>query len=130
MPVPCFSEYSLLMMSDEIFLQFFNRLFRFLNPFRFMREIDFENIIGVIVTFILGMTALYAFFAGLFRLNLGGADVKKTGTSNYITGYSFREFRYCFCFSDWIPACRMESLIHSMHIRVSGSFYLSVLSTS
>lgn len=79
----------LLMMSDEIFLQVFNRLFRFLNPFRFMREIDFGNIIGVIVTFIFGMTALYAFFAGLFRLNLGGADVKKTGTSNYITGITF-----------------------------------------
>ena len=79
----------LLMMSDEIFLQVFNRLFRFLNPFRFMRKIDFGNIIGVIVTFIFGMTALYAFFAGLFRLNLGGADVKKTGTSNYITGITF-----------------------------------------
>ena len=79
----------LLMMSDEIFLQIFRRLFSFLNPLRFMRKIDFGNIIGVVFTFLFGMTALYAFFAGLFRLNLGGTDQKKPGSSNYVTGITF-----------------------------------------
>ena len=79
----------LLMMSDEIFSQIFSNIFRFLNPFRFMREIDFGNIIGVIFTFLFGTIALYAFFAGLFRLNLGGTDHKKPGSSNYITGITF-----------------------------------------
>ena len=79
----------LLMMSDEIFLQILSTIFSFLNPFRFMQKIDFGNIIGTAVTFIFGMTALYAFFAGLFSLNLGGRDVKKAGNSNYITGITF-----------------------------------------
>ena len=79
----------LLMMSDEIFLQIFNRLFRFLNPFRFMRNIDFGNMIGIVFTFLFGTASLYAFFAGLFKMNLGGTDVKKAGSSNYITGITF-----------------------------------------
>ncbi len=79
----------LLMMSDEIFLQLFNRFFRFLNPFHLFVEIDFGNIIGVIFTFFFGMLSLYSFFAGLFRMNLGGADRKKPGSSNYITGITF-----------------------------------------
>lgn len=79
----------LLMMSDEIFLQVFSSIFRFMDPFRFIREIDFGNIIGAAVTFIFGMTAFYAFFAGLFRTDLGETDVKKQGSSNYITGITF-----------------------------------------
>ena len=79
----------LLMMSDKIFLQIFNSLFRFLNPFRFMRNIDFGNIIGIVFTFLFGMVSLYAFFAGLFKMNLGGTDVKKPGSSNYVTGITF-----------------------------------------
>lgn len=79
----------LLMMSDEIFSQIFSNIFRFLNLFRFMEKIDFGNIIGVIFTFLLGTIALYAFFAGLFRLNLGGTDHKKQGSSNCITGITF-----------------------------------------
>ena len=79
----------LLMMSDKIFLQIFNGLFQFLNPFQFMRNIDFGNIIGIAFTFLFGMASLYAFFAGLFKMNLGGKDVKKTGSSNYITGITF-----------------------------------------
>ena len=79
----------LLMMSDEIFLQVFNRLFRFLNPFHFMRNIDFGNMIGIVFTFLFGMVSLYAFFAGLFKMNLGGIDVKKPGSSSYITGITF-----------------------------------------
>ena len=79
----------LLMMSDEIFLHIFGSLFRFLNPLHFIREIDFANIFGVILTFLFGMTALYAFFAGLFRMNLGGKARRETGSTNYITGITF-----------------------------------------
>lgn len=79
----------LLMMSDEIFSQVFNRLFSFLNPFHLLREIDFGNIFGIIFTFLFGMISLYAFFAGLFKMNLGGKDEKKPGSSNYITGITF-----------------------------------------
>ena len=59
----------LLMMSDKIFLQIFN--------------------IGIVFTFLFGMVSLYAFFAGLFKMNLGGTDVKKPGSSNYVTGITF-----------------------------------------
>lgn len=79
----------LLMTSDEIFSQIFSRFFKFLNPFYFMNEIDFGNVIGVILTFCFGMIAFYAFFAGLFTMNLGGTDQRKKGCSNYITGITF-----------------------------------------
>ena len=35
------------------------------------------------------MAALYAFFAGLFKMNLGGKDERKPGKSNYVTGITF-----------------------------------------
>lgn len=79
----------LLMMSDEIFSQIFSRFFTFMNPFYLMNKIDFGNIIGVIITSFFGMIVFYAFFAGLFTLNLGGTDQKKHGYSNYITGITF-----------------------------------------
>lgn len=79
----------LLMMSDEIFLHIFNSFFRFLNPFNFIWKIDVSNIIGVICTFLFGTAALYAFFAGLFRMNLGGKEERKPGNSNYVTGITF-----------------------------------------
>ena len=79
----------LLMMSDEIFLQVFNRLFRFLNPFHFMRNIDFGNMIGIVFTFLFGMVSLYAFFAGLFKMNLTRYLRVKSGSSSYITGITF-----------------------------------------
>lgn len=75
----------LLMMSDEIFSSFFS----FLNPFHLFLEVDFSNIIGIIFTFLVGMAALYAFFAGLFKMNLGGKDERKPGKSNYVTGITF-----------------------------------------
>lgn len=79
----------LLMMSDKIFSQIFSDLFKFLDPFRFLRQIDFGNIIGVTVTFLFGMVSLYAFFAGLFRMNLGEKGAVKTGTANFVTGITF-----------------------------------------
>ena len=79
----------LLIMSDEIFSHLFNSIFRFLNPFNLLRKIDFLNITGIIFTFLFGTAALYAFFAGLFRMNLGGKDVRKPGNSNYVTGITF-----------------------------------------
>ena len=75
----------LLMMSDEIFSSFFS----FLNPFHLFLEVDFSNIIGIIFTFLVGMAALYSFFAGLFKMNLGGKDERKPGKSNYVTGITF-----------------------------------------
>ena len=75
----------LLMMSDEIFSSFFS----FLNPFHLFLEVDFSNIIGIIFTFLVGMAAPYAFFAGLFKMNLGGKDERKPGKSNYVTGITF-----------------------------------------
>ena len=79
----------LLMMSDEIFLHIFNRFFRFLNPFNLIWKIDVSNIIGIICTFLFGTAALYAFFAGLFKMNLGGKEERKPGNSNYVTGITF-----------------------------------------
>lgn len=79
----------LLMMSDRVFSQIFNRFFSIVNPFRLLEEIDIWNIAGVVLTFLFGMVSLYTFFAGLFRMNLGGTDTKKTGKKNPVTGITF-----------------------------------------
>ena len=41
----------LLMMSDRVFSQIFNRFFSIVNPFRLLEEIDIWNIAGVVLTF-------------------------------------------------------------------------------
>ncbi len=79
----------LLMMSDEIFSQIFFSIFHFLSPLEILRKIDLGNITGILFTFLFGMISLYAFFAGLFRMNLGGKDKKTQGNSNHVTGITF-----------------------------------------
>ena len=46
-------------------------------------------VLPLVFTFLFGMVSLYAFFAGLFKMNLGGTDMKKSGSSSYITGITF-----------------------------------------
>ena len=79
----------LLIMSDEIFSQIFFSIFHFLSPLEILRKIDLGNITGILFTFLFGMISLYAFFAGLFRMNLGGKDKKTQGNSNHVTGITF-----------------------------------------
>ncbi len=79
----------LLMSSDRIFSQIFNSIFRFFSPLNLLRKIDIGNIIGVCLTFAFGMFALYAFFAGLFKMNLGGKTQAKPGKISSATGIAF-----------------------------------------
>lgn len=79
----------LLMMSDEIFGRIFREMFGFVNPFRVFADIDFGTVFGIVFTFLFGMIFLYAFFAGLFKMNLGGKEEKKQGKTSYITGITF-----------------------------------------
>ena len=79
----------LLMMSDQIFSRIFTRIFRFFSPMDIFREFNMADIIGVIFTFFFGMISLYAFFAGLFRMNLGGKDTARQGKASFVTGITF-----------------------------------------
>ncbi len=79
----------LLMSSDRIFSQIFNSIFRFFSPLNLLRKIDIGNIIGICLTFVFGMFALYAFFAGLFKMNLGGKTEEKPGKISSATGIAF-----------------------------------------
>lgn len=79
----------LLMSSDRIFSQIFNSMFRFFSPLNLLRKIDIGNIIGICLTFAFGMFALYAFFAGLFKMNLGGKTEEKPGKISPATGIAF-----------------------------------------
>lgn len=79
----------LLMMSDEVFSQIFGKIFRLLDPFPLLAKIDIGSIFGIAFTFLFGTVSLYAFFAGLFRMNLGGKDERKPGRVNVVTGITF-----------------------------------------
>ena len=79
----------LLMSSDRIFSQIFNSIFRFFSPLNLLRKIDIGNIIGICLTFAFGMFALYAFFAGLFKMNLGGKTQANPGKISPATGIAF-----------------------------------------
>ena len=79
----------LLMSSDRIFSQIFNSIFRFFSPLNLLRKIDIGNIIGICLTFAFGMFALYAFFAGLFKMNLGGKTQANPGKISSATGIAF-----------------------------------------
>lgn len=79
----------LLMSSDRIFYEFFSSIFRFLSPLDLLRKINIGNMIGICLTFALGMFSLYAFFAGLFKMNLGGREEVQTGKVNPAAGITF-----------------------------------------
>lgn len=79
----------LLMMSDQIFSRIFTEIFRFFSPVNVFRNIDLENIFGILFTFCFGVISLYAFFAGLFKMGLGGKDEKSAGKASFVTGITF-----------------------------------------
>ena len=79
----------LLMSSDRIFYEFFSSIFRFLSPLDLLRKINIGNMIGICLTFALGMFSLYAFFAGLFKMNLGGREEVQTGKVSSAAGITF-----------------------------------------
>lgn len=79
----------LLMASDQIFSHIFSSFFDILNPFSLLKKIDMWNIIGIVFTFLFGLVFIYAFFAGLFRMNLGGKAEKKQGKTDPVAGITF-----------------------------------------
>ena len=79
----------LLMASDQIFSHIFNSFFDILNPFILLEKIDVWNILGIVFTFLFGLVFIYAFFAGLFRMNLGGKGEKKQGKTDPVAGITF-----------------------------------------
>lgn len=79
----------LLVSSDRIFSLVFNRIFRLLSPPDLLRKMDIGNIIGTGLTFAFGMFSLYAFFGGLFKMNLGGKSKTQPGKVSPAAGIAF-----------------------------------------
>lgn len=79
----------LLLSSDAIFRELFQRMFAFVNLIRLFRGIDAANIVGIVLTFLLGTISLYTFFAGMFRKNLEPVKENRQGSINSVTGITF-----------------------------------------
>lgn len=79
----------LLMMSDRVFSEFFVNILGMVNPFDLFADIDMGNIIGVIMTFLIGALFFYAFFAALFRNDLRKKEKSDEEKSNPLTGITF-----------------------------------------
>ena len=47
------------------------------------------NIMGIVFTFLFGFVFIYAFFAGLFRMNLAGRPKKGMMGKNAVAGITF-----------------------------------------
>lgn len=81
--------FPLLLMSDRVFSGIFVNLFQFINIRMIFEKIDVENFAGVIFTFFFGMTALYAFFHGMFRKNLCIHEKTENMKVSAVTGITF-----------------------------------------
>ena len=79
----------LLMASDQIFSHIFNRFFNLINPMSFLEKIDIGNIMGLVFTFLFGSVFIYAFFAGIFRINLAGKAERKNKGADPVAGITF-----------------------------------------
>lgn len=79
----------LLMTSDRIFSQVFTDIFRVFDIESILENVDIWNIVGIILTFLVGGVGILSFFAAVFRMNLErGAELKK-GVANPVTGITF-----------------------------------------
>lgn len=79
----------LLMSSDRVFSMVFDSIFSCISPWNIFHRLDIANIIGAAVTFLFGTVALYAFFAGLFKMNPGEKTEERTRQISSLTGISF-----------------------------------------
>ena len=79
----------LLITSDRVFSELLDTVFRTLSPMELLRKIDIGNIIGPVFTFAFFLAALYAFFAGLFKMNLGGKEQIRPGKISPAAGIAF-----------------------------------------
>lgn len=79
----------LLMMSDRVFSSVFESVLGILNPLNIFAHIDMGNIVGVILTFLIGALFFYAFFAALFRNDLTRTKKINGEKANPLTGITF-----------------------------------------
>lgn len=79
----------LLMMSDRIFSRFFTDFFSLFDLGEIFDEFNLGNLIGILITFLIGMTGIYAFFAGVFRMKQGDDVEENRKKADTLTGITF-----------------------------------------
>lgn len=79
----------LLISSDRIFEEVFYSVFRHVDLKELFRRIDLGNVAGIFFTFFFVTVMFYAFFAGMFRMNLGGREERISWNVSQVTGITF-----------------------------------------
>ncbi|HJD45638.1 MAG TPA: DUF4173 domain-containing protein [Candidatus Mediterraneibacter norfolkensis] len=79
----------LLMMSDRIFSRFFTDFFSLFDLGEIFDEFNLGNLIGILLTFLIGMTGIYAFFAAVFRMKQEDQEVENRKKADPLTGITF-----------------------------------------
>lgn len=81
--------FPLLMTSDRIFSKFFTEVFSIFYFGNIFEEFDLGNLIGILITFLIGMVGIYAFFAAVFRMDQGNKKTEEMKKADPVTGITF-----------------------------------------